>query len=42
MLEVRNLQVSYGAIDAVRGVTLTAQPDGITALIGANAPASRR
>ena len=36
MLEVRNLQVSYGAIDAVRGVTLTAQPDGITALIGAN------
>jgi len=36
MLEVRNLQVSYGAIDAVRGVSLTARPDGITALIGAN------
>lgn len=36
MLEVRNLQVSYGAIEAVRGVSLTARPDGITALIGAN------
>ncbi len=36
MLEVRNLQVSYGAIDAVRGVTLSARPDAITALIGAN------
>lgn len=36
MLEVRDLQVSYGAIDAVRGVTLTARPGTITALIGAN------
>ncbi len=36
MLEVRNLQVSYGAIDAVRGVSLTARPGSITALIGAN------
>ena len=36
MLEVRNLQVSYGAIDAIRGVTLTARPGHITALIGAN------
>ena len=36
MLEVRNLQVSYGAIDAVRGVTLSARPGHITALIGAN------
>ncbi len=36
MLEVHNLQVSYGAIDAVRGVDLTARPGTITALIGAN------
>jgi branched-chain amino acid transport system ATP-binding protein len=36
MLEVRNLQVSYGAIKAVRGVTLTAPAGKITALIGAN------
>ncbi|MBO9354625.1 ATP-binding cassette domain-containing protein [Bordetella petrii] len=36
MLEVRDLQVSYGAIAAVRGVNLVARPDGITALIGAN------
>ncbi|MCD0501888.1 ABC transporter ATP-binding protein [Bordetella petrii] len=36
MLEVRNLQVSYGAIEAVRGINLVARPDGITALIGAN------
>lgn len=36
MLEVRNLQVSYGAIEAVRGVSLIARPGQITALIGAN------
>lgn len=36
MLEVRNLQLSYGAIDAVRDVSLVAQPGNITALIGAN------
>lgn len=36
MLEVRNLQVSYDAIEAVRSVSLSAQPGRITALIGAN------
>lgn len=36
MLEVRELQVAYGAIEAVRGVSLTARPGHITALIGAN------
>jgi branched-chain amino acid transport system ATP-binding protein len=36
MLEVRDLQVNYGAIRAVRGVSLTARPGVITALIGAN------
>lgn len=36
MLEIRDLQVSYDAIEAVRGVSLKAQPGMITALIGAN------
>ncbi|MBB5319768.1 ABC transporter ATP-binding protein [Marinobacter oulmenensis] len=36
MLEVRNLQVSYGAIEAVRDVSLSARSGHITALIGAN------
>ena len=36
MLELRNLIVSYGAIEAVRGVSLTAAPGAITAIVGAN------
>jgi len=36
MLEVRDLVVSYGAIEAVRGITLTAVPGAITAIVGAN------
>jgi branched-chain amino acid transport system ATP-binding protein len=36
MLEVRDLHVSYGAIDAIRGVSLEAPPGKVTALIGAN------
>ncbi len=36
MLEIRDLIVSYGAIEAVRGVTLTAAPGAITAIVGAN------
>lgn len=36
MLELRNLVVSYGAIEAVRDVTLTAAPGAITAIVGAN------
>lgn len=36
MLEVKDLVVSYGAIEAVRGVSLTAVPGAITAIVGAN------
>jgi len=36
MLEIRELSVSYGAIDALRSVTLTARPGAITAILGAN------
>jgi branched-chain amino acid transport system ATP-binding protein len=36
MLEVKDLIVSYGAVEAVRGVTLTAEPGAITAVVGAN------
>jgi len=36
MLEIRNLQVSYGAIAAVRGIDLQIQAGKIVALIGAN------
>ena len=36
MLEIRDLVVSYGAIEAVRGVTMTAAPAAITAIVGAN------
>ncbi|MBS0642465.1 MAG: ABC transporter ATP-binding protein [Acetobacteraceae bacterium] len=36
MLEVKDLVVSYGAVEAVRGVTLTAVPGAITAIVGAN------
>lgn len=36
MLELRDISVSYGAIDAVKCVDLSAAPGTITALIGAN------
>ncbi len=36
MLEIRDLVVSYGAIEAVRGVSLTAAPGAITTIVGAN------
>ena len=36
MLEVRNLVISYGAIEAVRGISLTAAGGAITAIVGAN------
>lgn len=36
MIEVRDLSVRYGAVEALRGVTLTAQPGETTAVLGAN------
>jgi branched-chain amino acid transport system ATP-binding protein len=36
MLEVRDLSVSYGAVEALRSVTFSAQPGAITAILGAN------
>jgi branched-chain amino acid transport system ATP-binding protein len=36
MLEVSDLSVSYGAVDALRSVSFSAQPGAITAILGAN------
>jgi len=36
MLEIKNLQVNYGAIAALHGVSLQAQAGGIVTLIGSN------
>jgi branched-chain amino acid transport system ATP-binding protein len=36
MLEVKNLHVSYGAINALHGLTLSVKPGSIVTLIGAN------
>jgi branched-chain amino acid transport system ATP-binding protein len=36
MLEVRDLSVSYGAVQALKSVTFSAQPGAITAILGAN------
>jgi branched-chain amino acid transport system ATP-binding protein len=36
MLEVEDLSVSYGAVDALRSVTFCARPGSITAILGAN------
>jgi len=36
MLEVKNLHVSYGAINALHGVSLSVKPGSIVTLIGAN------
>jgi branched-chain amino acid transport system ATP-binding protein len=36
VLEIRDLSVSYGAVNALRSVSLTAQPGSITAVLGAN------
>jgi len=36
MLELRNLSVRYGAVRALEGVSLKAEPGGITAILGAN------
>jgi branched-chain amino acid transport system ATP-binding protein len=36
MLELKNLQVSYGAINALHGISLSVKAGGIVTLIGAN------
>ncbi len=36
MLEIKNLCVSYGAIDAVKGISLKVNDGEIVSLIGAN------
>jgi branched-chain amino acid transport system ATP-binding protein len=36
MLEVKDLSVSYGAVNALRSVSFTAKPGAITAILGAN------
>ncbi len=36
MLEIRDLKVSYGAINALHGVSLSVKPGSIVTLIGAN------
>jgi branched-chain amino acid transport system ATP-binding protein len=36
MLDVQDLSVSYGAVNALRSVTFAAQPGAITAVLGAN------
>lgn len=36
LLKIEDLQVAYGGVQAVQGITLEVQPGGITALLGAN------
>ena len=36
MLKIEDIAVSYGAVEAVRGVTLAAQPGRVTCLMGRN------
>ena len=36
LLEVRNLQVNYGPIQAIRGIDLDVEEGKIVALLGAN------
>jgi branched-chain amino acid transport system ATP-binding protein len=36
MLEIHNLRVSYGAVNALKGVSLSVRPGEVVALIGAN------
>ena len=36
LLHVENLQVRYGAIEAVRGISFTLEPGQIVTLLGAN------
>lgn len=36
MLEVKDLYVNYGAVEAIKGISFTVQPGEIVTLIGAN------
>ena len=36
MIEVQSLSVKYGAVEALRGISITAQPGETTAVLGAN------
>ena len=36
MLEVKDLYVNYGAVEAIKGISITVQPGEIVTLIGAN------
>ena len=36
MLEVNDIHVSYGKVEAVRGVSLTVKPGKVTLVLGAN------
>ena len=36
MLEIKNLQVNYGAIAALQGISVSVKPGSIVTLIGAN------
>jgi branched-chain amino acid transport system ATP-binding protein len=36
LLKIEDLQVAYGGVQAVQGISLEVQPGGITALLGAN------
>jgi ABC-type Mn2+/Zn2+ transport system ATPase subunit len=36
MLEVSDIHVSYGKVEAVRGVSLTVKPGKVTLVLGAN------
>ena len=36
MLEVRDLSVSFGAVQALRSVSFDAEPGAVTAVLGAN------
>ena len=36
LLEIEDLRVTYGAIEAVHGITFSVEPGAVTALIGAN------
>ena len=42
LLAIRGLRAAYGKIEALKGIDIDISAGEIVALIGANAPASRR